>query len=270
LASAHSDHSLIATQPQLLDEVQVARHLVVILATLAVLLVQDRRGGAGVSGEEQEKVVFEIEQGLFGDPKGRDGDRAVGGEIEAGDAAVRRDVLILFTDWLLQQVDLDVTGLLGELLWMHHVLAIGVQGLQQGGRETPGRAQPRAGRNVGHARDFQIPRVDGQRAQRLTDDRMTNVVDRRCLLELRVFQQESVDEARVNIDVHVLVDGGRNQEATVLAVIGQQISAATTERYPQWRTRDDHRAVFYSADRAHLLVGAIAGRSACARTLRVD
>ena len=45
-----------------------------------------------------------------------DVDGAVRVEGERGDAAVGRDVLVLLADRLLQEVDLDVARLLGELL----------------------------------------------------------------------------------------------------------------------------------------------------------
>ena len=60
-------------------------------------------------------------------------DRAVGGELEAGQAAEGGDVLVLLADRLAEHVDLDVARLLGEL----------------GGRaraRAGGRAGPAAGR----------------------------------------------------------------------------------------------------------------------------
>jgi hypothetical protein len=44
-------------------------------------------------------------------------DRAVAVKGETGDAAERRDVLILLADRLLEPLDLDVARLLGELAW---------------------------------------------------------------------------------------------------------------------------------------------------------
>ena len=54
-------------------------------------------------------------------------DRAVAAEVEAGDAAERRDVLVLLADRLLQHVDLDVAGLLGQFARMDDVARLGVQ-----------------------------------------------------------------------------------------------------------------------------------------------
>ena len=48
-------------------------------------------------------------------------DRPVAAESEAGDAAEGRDVLVLLADRLVEQIDLDVAGLLGEFARMNDV-----------------------------------------------------------------------------------------------------------------------------------------------------
>ena len=50
----------------LLREMQILRHLFVRLPALVILLFQNLGCGARVSGEEQQEVVFQIEQRLFG------------------------------------------------------------------------------------------------------------------------------------------------------------------------------------------------------------
>jgi hypothetical protein len=44
----------------------------------------------------------------------------------------------------------------------------------------------------------------------------------------------------MNVDINVLVDGGGEEKAAVLAIIGRKISSAAAERDSQWRARDDH------------------------------
>ena len=50
-------------------------------------------------------------------------DAAVGVEGERGDAAVGGDELVLLADRLLQRVDLEMAGLLGQLLAGHELAA---------------------------------------------------------------------------------------------------------------------------------------------------
>ena len=50
----------------LLREMQILRHLFVRLPALVILLFQNLGCGARVSGEEQQEVVLQIEQRLFG------------------------------------------------------------------------------------------------------------------------------------------------------------------------------------------------------------
>ena len=92
---------------------------------LVVLLVEDVGGGARVAGEEQQQVVFEVVERLGGDLERPRLHLVVREELEAGDAAERGDVLVLLADRLLEQVDLDVAGLLGQLLRVDEVLLVG-------------------------------------------------------------------------------------------------------------------------------------------------
>src|SRR5207302_278625 len=71
-------------------------------------------------------------------------DLAVGQELEAGQPAVGGDVLVLLADRLAEAVDLDVAGLLRQVARVDQVLLVGVQRLEQRGREAARRAQPGA------------------------------------------------------------------------------------------------------------------------------
>src|SRR5438876_268241 len=76
------------------------------------------------AGEEEEEVVLEVEERLHADRQRPRLDGAVGVEVEAGDAAVRGDVLVLFADRLAQPLDLDLAGQARDLARMQQPLAV--------------------------------------------------------------------------------------------------------------------------------------------------
>ena len=119
-----------------------------------------------------------------------------------------------------------------------------VQRLEQRGGEAAGGAEPGAGRDVGHAGDLQVAAVDARPAR--SASRMIGCCSSpraRDALQLRVLDDQLGHEGLVDRDVDVLVDGGRDQEAAVLAVVGRQVGAAAAERDAQRAARDDHRGV---------------------------
>ena len=69
-------------------------------------------------------------------------DLTVGQKAEAGDPAESRDVLVLLADRLLEDVDLDLARLLGQLAGVDQVLLLRVQRLEQSRGEAAGRPQP--------------------------------------------------------------------------------------------------------------------------------
>ncbi len=100
---------------ELFGEVQIVEHGLVVLLRFVVLILEDGGGTAGVAGEEEEQVVFEVEEGLFGDFHRAIFDPAIFVKREGGDAADGCDVLILFTDGFTEFVELDIAGLLREV-----------------------------------------------------------------------------------------------------------------------------------------------------------
>ena len=81
-------------------------------------------------------------------------DLVVGMERERGDPADRGDVLVLLADRLAEAVELDVARELGELHVGRVLVAVGAEGLQRADGERARRAEPGAGRDVGHRRDL--------------------------------------------------------------------------------------------------------------------
>ena len=78
--------------------------------------------------------------------------------------------------------------------------------------------------------------------QRFADDRVLDLVHGSHALELRVLDDQLVDERAMERDVDVLVDRGRDDEAAVLAVVRRQVGAAAAEGNAQRAPRDDHGA----------------------------
>ena len=106
-------------------------------------------------------------------------DAAVRVEREAGEAAVRGDVLVLLADRLAEPVDLDLARQLGELARMQQPAPVRVERLEQRRREAARRAEAGAGRDVGQRRDLELRRPEAEQLDRLADDRMLHVVDAR-------------------------------------------------------------------------------------------
>ena len=172
-------------------------------------------------------------------PGRRDVDRAVRVEVEAGDAAERRDVLVLLADRAAEPLDLDLAGLAAEVGRRDVVALHRVDGLEQPDRERAGGAQAGAGRDVG-GRDDLHAGADVVGAQHLADDRVLDLVGLVDPLELAVLEEVVVGEGAVDRDVDVLGDGGRDDHAAVLLVVRRQVGAAAAQRDPQRRAGDQH------------------------------
>jgi hypothetical protein len=233
----------LALAAELLHHVQLRDHIGVVMARPRVLLFKDRRRRARETGEKQQQVVFQVGQRLAFELQRRDLHAIVGQELETGDAAERGDVLILLAHRLMQQVDLDAAGLLGEFLARDRILLPGMQRAQQGHRETARRAQARAGRNVRHAHDFQIrPRTHVHQAQGFAHDGVLDLVHGLDQFHLRILDDQLLAEGLVQRDVDVFIDGRRDDEAAMLAIVRGQVGASASQRDAQWRAGDDHVA----------------------------
>ena len=165
---------------------------------------------------------------------------AVGQEPEASDPAVGRDVLVLLADRLLQDVDLDLARLLGQLAGVDQVL-LRVQRLEQGRGEAARRSQPGARRDVGHAGDLQPEILPAHQPQRLADQRVLDVLDPLHLLHLRILQEDSRHEPMMDQDVDIFINGRGDEEAAVLLVVGRQVGPPAAERDPERATGHDHK-----------------------------
>ena len=140
-------------------------------------------------------------------------DGAVRLELEAGDAAESSDVVVLLARRASEQVDLDVRRLLGKIAGGDVLALERVQGPQQADRERPGRAEAGSGGDVGQADDLER-RADIVQRERAADDRVVDLIDLLDPLERRVLEEVVVGERPVDADVDVLVDRGRDDEAS--------------------------------------------------------
>src|SRR6516162_3280227 len=127
---------------------QIFDHLRIVFEAARVLIFEDRTGLALKSGEEQQKIVFKVEQRIHSDFQRLCLDTAVFFKGKACQPAVGGDVLILLADRLRQPIDLDVASEFRELMRVHQTLAMSVESLEQGSCKTPGGAQACSGGDI--------------------------------------------------------------------------------------------------------------------------
>ena len=142
-----------------------------------------------------DEVRLEVVDDLVAHGQPLDVDRAVGVERHRADAAVGGDVLVLLADGLLQDVDLELARLAGELLGGHELALEGVQAVEQRDGEAARRAEPRVRRHVGQAVELEAP-LDARHLERGLEDAVLDLVDAVDDLALRVGEADVVLEAR--------------------------------------------------------------------------
>src|SRR5579859_2426656 len=75
----------------------------------------------------------------------------------------------------------------------------------------------------------------------LTDEGVLNLVDRVDSLHLGVLDDELWYKRLMERDVNVFVDRGRDDKSAVFAIIRRQICAATSQRYSERTSGNNHR-----------------------------
>jgi len=73
------------------------------------------------------------------------------------------------------------------------------------------------------------PRADIGHAQSFAHDRVLHLIDGLHLFQLRILDEQFLAEGLVEGDVNVFVDGCRNDETSMLAVVRGQVGAAAAE-----------------------------------------
>src|SRR5436853_7685094 len=108
---------------------------------------------------------------------------------------------------------------------MDQVLLQGMKGFEQRGGKTTRRSQAGAGRDVRHAGNLQVSLLNSYQLQGFPNNRMLDFINRGRLLEMGILQKEPIHETAMNINVDMLVDRRRNQEPTMIAIVGRKVGA---------------------------------------------
>src|SRR5258706_16429244 len=127
---------LLTLVPHLFYIMQIIYHALVSLLTLIILFFKDAGGGAIVSGEKEQQIIFQVVEGFSIDFEWCHLHVVIRHELEARQSSKRRYVLILFPYGLAQPANLDFASLLRQFGRMHDVLLIDVQRFEQRGGET--------------------------------------------------------------------------------------------------------------------------------------
>ena len=117
------------------------------------------------------------------------------GDLQDREPAVGGHVLVLLADPFLQDLELDVAGLLGQRLQRHVVAPVVVERVEQPDDVTARRPEPRPGREVGHRRHLEGV-LDAVLAQRLARQRVAELADVVDHLALRVVQDQFLPRPR--------------------------------------------------------------------------
>ena len=148
-----------AAVAQFLGQVEVVEHLRVAGLRALVLIAQHRRGAARLPRVEEQQVVAQLAQRCVVQLERLDVNAPVAVERVRADAAMGSDVLVLLADRLLQHVDLDLAGGLGEAPWGDRGAARVRQALQQADRESAEEPMPvPAGTSATEAISSGLPR----------------------------------------------------------------------------------------------------------------
>src|SRR5262249_8247972 len=103
-----------AAQTELFHVIQIVNHRRVAASDAAILISQDLRSRPRITGKEHQQIIFQGVPNFFVEPEGDSFDGAIPVKSETHHSAECRDILILSPNWLLQQVDFDVTSLFSE------------------------------------------------------------------------------------------------------------------------------------------------------------
>jgi len=204
---------------ELLGEMHVIEHRLVVALGFLVLIFEDRGSAARVAGEKQEKVVLEIEERLFGDAGGAVFDPAVFVKREGRDPADGGDVLVLFADGFAEFVELDIAGLFGQFRGRDEALFGRVECFEERRREAARGAEAGAAGDVGHRRQLDVRIGHAGEFHRLADDGMLDLVNVVGAFEFRIFYDDPRLKRAVLREVDVFVDGRGDEETAKLAVI---------------------------------------------------
>src|SRR4030095_15980947 len=122
--------SVLTPQAELLYVVKILEHVIVVLLSARILVLEDPSCVARKTRKEQQQIIFEVEKSIDVKAQRLCVDRVVLVKSETSNTAISRDVLILFADRLAEAIDLDLARQLGKLFRVQQALAMCAQRFQ--------------------------------------------------------------------------------------------------------------------------------------------
>ena len=166
---------------------------------------------------------------------GLDLDEAVRAELVVLEAPEGRGELVLLADRIPQLVDLDVAGLLGDLVGRDGALRPGVEELEQGHGEGGRGAQAGPRGDVGHRGDLDA--LDAEVLEDLAEDPVLDLVWVGHDLGLGVFERYRIlVEGLIDRQIDVFPDARREDAAAVLLVERGDVAPAAAEAHAEGRS----------------------------------
>ena len=229
----------VAKRPREVTHGHLRSRFVRVGGGVARLLVQN--GGRAVLAAEVEQPEVFLQQAppVLRKIHRLDFDGAVRQEFVEVQATECRGELVLLADRLVEAADLDVAGLLREIVAGDLLAAVDVEQLQERDGERARGAESRAGRNVRDAGETDA--VDLVIGQDLPED---PVLDLRGIVHdlcLGIFQDDLIaEEIVVRVQIHILADGSAEDAAAVLFIESGDVASAAAEAHPEGRSGNDH------------------------------
>ena len=194
------------------------------------------------AGEHEHQMTLQRFEALAGKHHRAHG---VGAALRHGDvveAAESRRYLILQPHALVQHALFDVDGLAGQRFLGDVSSLERVHGVDQSHGKGRAGSEPGPRREIPVVVNLEAFR-DVEPAQHAADRRVLNLADVPDVLDDGIDDAELViEEGRqlAHAEVAVLVDGGRQHGAPVLAEPFGIVSSTAKERNPEWCAADDH------------------------------
>src|SRR5262249_24734470 len=108
-----------------------------------LLIRQNVRRAALDAGVEKQQIAFELRNFMGVEPQRRRFHASLAVYIKTSDSAKGRDVLVLLADRFLEDLNLDLIRLFGQILRGHALALIGVERQQKAHGERSGTSQSR-------------------------------------------------------------------------------------------------------------------------------
>ena len=115
-----------------------------------------------------------------------------------------------------------------------------IERFEQGGRETAGGTEAGTRWNVRKRRDLDLRRLEIERCQRFTDNRMLNLFYPLDMFDARILQVDALRKRPDRRDIDIAIDRAGDQKAFVLVIVRREIRSAPAEAYSQGAASNDH------------------------------